>query len=126
MKMSEIKIPVSSNNGTEIEISFSIFLSQVLNRLEYMCMHISSGLADDDYIYNSLHQVFISSMQLCYCAISNLNVSNKDKYYTNIISVYNKWSKRYYDAQEKEEYLHEELNKKAKEYTKPSIKKIKK
>ena len=119
-------ISVPSPSEKEIKIPFDTFVSQTLNKLEYMCMHFSSNLADDDFIYNSLHQIFISSMQSCYCTIAKLNTSNKDKYYTNIITVYNKWADKYYGAQEKEELIKEETEKRRKEATRPSIKTIKK
>ena len=119
-------ISVPSPSEKEIKIPFDTFVSQTLNKLEYMCMHFSSNLADDDFIYNSLHQIFISSMQSCYCTIAKLNTSNKDKYYTNIITVYNKWADKYYGAQEKEELIREEIEKRRKEATRPSIKTIKK
>lgn len=132
-KMKSLKIKLSKGEVNSVEIPVESFLAKTLNKLEYMCMNLSSGLADDEYIYNSLHQVFINSMQLCYYFIASRNISNKDKYYTNIISVYNKWAKKYYDAQENEEFAKEmselrkeELNKKVKEITKPIIKKIKK
>lgn len=70
-------------------------ICNVLNALEYECMYIRSKVADDKYIYNSLHQQFLKSIALLYFEISLINTDNKDKYYTNVIHVYNLWKKRY-------------------------------
>lgn len=94
------------NNIIEIDnkkINIEDLIILILNELEHMCMYISTKVADGKYIYNSLHQQFFKSISLLYMSISLININNKDKYYTNIIHVYNLWVKKYikYDNKEK-------------------------
>lgn len=77
--------------------------SQALNKLEYLCMEISSRAADSNYIYQSLHQMFLRSVRILYLEISALNTKYADKYYTNIIHVYNLWQKKYIKQRDAEQ-----------------------
>ncbi len=78
---------------------------ETLNRLEYICMYFNSGLANSDAVYQSLHQTFLKSVCILYYNISRLNITGKDKYYTNIICLYNKWNNMYLEANKKESAL---------------------
>jgi len=78
-------------------------VAKVLNQLEYFCMNFNSGIANEKIIYQSLHQTFLSTIKLLYFKISIINITGKDKYYTNIISLYNEWSNRYYDQKKIED-----------------------
>jgi len=84
-------------------------ICDTLNELEYMCMNIATKVADEKYIYNSLHQQFFKSISLLYFSISISNTDNKDKYYTNIIQVYNIWKKKYIKAEKKEKKIKDKL-----------------
>lgn len=67
----------------------------LLNKLEFFSMHFTSKLADESVVYQSLHQVFLSTVKLLYGEIVYKNdVSGKDKYFTNTINLYNKWAER--------------------------------
>lgn len=66
-----------------------------LNKLEYMCMYFYTNMADDDIVYRSLHQSFLSTITLLYVFIANLNETSSNKYYTNIIFLFNRWKRRY-------------------------------
>ena len=66
-------------------------VSGVLNNIEYFAMNFAHGVADDSVVYRSLHQSYIDIMQLLNFNISNLNNSSSDKYYLNVIELYNKW-----------------------------------
>lgn len=88
----------------------------ILNNLEHMCMNIATKVADGKYIYNSLHQQFFKAIALLYFQISLINIDNKDKYYTNIIYVYNLWKNKYIKAEKRE--------RKFKKKMKPHISKI--
>ena len=77
-------------------------LDNTLNTLEYFCMYFNSGVADEEFVYQSLHQSFLSMVKILYFRIAYVNESGKDKYYTNIIELYNKWSYRYYLDEEDE------------------------
>jgi hypothetical protein len=75
--------------------SIYVDIETVLNKLEYLSMYITSKVADEKYIYNSLHQMFFKTIQVLYIHISSLNSDNKDKYYTNVIELYNIWTNKY-------------------------------
>lgn len=90
-------------------IALRTFIMETLNSLEYMCMYISTNVADEKYIYNSLHQMFLQSIQTLYICISTLNTDDKDKYYTNIIHVYNLWKDRYLKFCKKEEKFRKKI-----------------
>lgn len=66
-----------------------------LNKLEYMCMYFYTNMADDEIVYQSLHQSFLSTITLLYVFIANLNETSSNKYYTNIIFLYNRWKEKY-------------------------------
>lgn len=80
-------------------------IRDTLNTLEYHCMYIATKVADDKYIYNSLHQQFLKSIALLYFEISLINIDNKDKYYTNIIHVYNLWKNKYIKSIQREDKI---------------------
>lgn len=75
----------------------------LLNKLEAYCMYFSNGLADEEIVYQSLHQMFLITIKQLYFLISRNNKDNgADKYYVNIIEMYNKWAKRYHDKKKEE------------------------
>ncbi|WML35329.1 DUF4760 domain-containing protein [Clostridium sp. OS1-26] len=83
-------------------VQLNAIINDVLNQLEYFCMNFNSGIADEGTVYQSLHQTFFKIVRLLYFKIAELNISGKDKYYTNIIKLHNIWSKRYLSQTEKE------------------------
>jgi hypothetical protein len=86
------------------ETSLKDSITQLLNKLEYFCMHFNSGVAEDKTVYQSLHQSFFITVENLYVFIARANddESSCDKYYTNIIKVYKKWRK-IKDKQERKE-----------------------
>lgn len=89
----------------------SIFTDN-LNKLEYFSMNFIADIADDNIVYHSLHQIFLSYVEICYFHIAELNSKGaKDKYYTNTIELYKKWKKRYLEDVEKERRAQEVINK---------------
>lgn len=76
------------------ESHFPCMLENTLNHLEAKCINISSEAAGSQFIYNSLHQSFLYVVELLSIYISSINLNNVDKYFTNIISVYNMWNKQ--------------------------------
>ena len=67
----------------------------LLNKLEFFSMYFTSKLADESVVYQSLHQVFLSTVQELYGIIVYKNdVGGKDKYFTNIIELYRLWASR--------------------------------
>lgn len=94
-------------------------ICDTLNNLEYMCMYISTNVADERCIYNSLHQQFLKVISLLYFEISFANTDNKDKYYTNIIHVYNLWKNKYIKITKKENKFKRDQKKKKKKLLLP-------
>lgn len=76
----------------KFDSKFSVLVDNTLNQLEAICINISSKAAGSQFIYESLHQMFLSTIEILYLRISSNNNNNVDKYYTNIISVYNMWN----------------------------------
>ena len=90
---------------------FFDLVSDVLNQLEYMCMDISSKATDSKYIYQSLHQMFLRTIRTLAVQISVDNSNSSDKFYTNIIHVYNEWTSRYAKDLKREKRKREKINK---------------
>lgn len=85
--------------------------SEALNQLEYICMDISSKATDSKFIYQSLHQMFLRTVRTLAIEISVHNYNFSDKYYTNIIHVYNDWTSRYIKDLKIERRKKEKINK---------------
>lgn len=84
----------SDDDFTKRPQSLELMIVSTLNELEAICMDISSSMAGSQFIYPSLHQIFLGSIHILYLHICNTNKSNVmiDKCYTNIIYVYNEWT----------------------------------
>lgn len=95
----------------DLPYHFFDLVSDVLNQLEYMCMDISSKATDSRYIYQSLHQMFLRTVRTLAVDISVDNKNFSDKYYTNIIHVYNDWTTRYIKDLKIEKRKKEKINK---------------
>lgn len=70
---------------------YSSIVADTLNDLEYFAMNFTSGVADDSVVFQSLHQSYLTLVQLLYYHIAIQNEHEKDKYYTNVIALYKKW-----------------------------------
>lgn len=74
-------------------------LDAVVNKLEYLATAFTCKLADDKMIYQSVHQSYLQIIQMLYGRIVAVNeIPGKDKYYTNLITLYNLWAKMDYDV----------------------------
>lgn len=73
---------------------FPLLVENTLNHLEAICINISSHAAGSQFIYNSLHQSFLNTVEVLSIKISSNNYNNVDKYYINIIEVYNMWNEQ--------------------------------
>ena len=99
----------------------------VLNRLEWFSMNFTSGLADEEVVYQSLHQVYLNSIKLFHFEISIRNKNGaKDKYYCNIIELYNDWAGHYHEALETEKALEKMAMRTQEEYRKRESRNIRK
>lgn len=79
--------------------------NELLNILEYFCMYFNTGVAAENVVYQSLHQSFLDVVKICYFDIAKFNETGKDKYYTNIIDLYNLWNTRYLNVCSNEKEL---------------------
>lgn len=92
---------ILDNQG--LPFHFSDLVDDVLNELEYVCMNISSHAAESKFIYQSLHQMFFDTINtLAFEIATRNNGKYSDKFYTNIIYVYNEWQKIYIQSRKSE------------------------
>lgn len=99
-------------DNKNLPFHFGSLVDDVLNELEYICMDISSQAAGSKYIYQSLHQIFFRTIKILSVEICLRNDGKYcDKYYTNIIHVYNEWTKIYERDLKKEEKRKKEVDK---------------
>lgn len=87
-----LKIQYNDKEKEKFDSYFPLLVENTLNKLEASCINISSKAAGSQFIYESLHQMFLSTIEILAIKISIANTDNVDKYYTNIISVYNMWN----------------------------------
>jgi len=69
----------------------------LLNDLEWFSMSCRYGLADEEMLYQSLQQTYISFVWLVYYYIASGNINSEDKLYTNVIWLFNTWKDRLLD-----------------------------
>lgn len=81
-------------NEAYLKLRFTDTVSALLNTLEWFSMNCRYGLADEEVLYQSLHQTFLSTVWMMYYYISMNNASNVDKYYTNVIWLFTAWKTR--------------------------------
>lgn len=79
---------------TRFNSNFSILVETTLNHIEAVCINISSKAAGSQFIYDSLHQSFLNIIEILSIKISKRNYNNVDKYFINVIDVYNMWNKQ--------------------------------
>lgn len=73
---------------------FYASVNSLLNDLEWFSMQCRYGVADEKLLYQSIHQTFLAEVQLLYLSISLHNENSEDKFYTNIIWLFDVWKKR--------------------------------
>lgn len=87
-----LKKRYNENERQKFESYFPLLVENTLNHLEAICINISSKAAGSQFIYDSLHQSFLKTIELLSVKISSHNNNNIDKYFVNIIQVYNMWN----------------------------------
>ena len=112
----------SEKEQEKFESYFPLLIENTLNRLEAICISISSQAAGSQFIYNSLHQSFLYNVEVLSIEISSSNDNNFDKFYTNIIAVYNMCNKQ----KEKEIKKLKKTSKKIEQLNASADKKVKK
>jgi len=75
----------------------------LLNKLEYFSMAFVHNVAEDDVVYQSLHQSFIKTVKLLYALIALRNEPPYDKFYINTIDLFLSWRKR--QEADKDKYI---------------------
>lgn len=86
-------------DDSRYEKAYQLRIMETLNTLEYFSMYFNNYVANEEIVYQSLHQSFLSTIKVLYFLISSTNKKGKDKYYTNIIKLYNKWADRYLERE---------------------------
>lgn len=107
-------------NANLLRYDFSQEIAGFLNQLEWFAMNCRYGLADEELMYQSLHQTFLSTVWVLYPHISRNNVSNEDKFYTNVIWLFEKWHTRLAGIKQEAEEKKKKLQRKA-DAVKPKI-----
>jgi hypothetical protein len=77
--------------------------ANLLNQLEWFGMNCRYGLADEELLYQSLHQTYLNIVWVLYPFISRSNTCNEDKHYTNVAWLFDKWYGRLCGIKEKAE-----------------------
>lgn len=90
-------------NKDTLIAEFSVLITDLLNKLEWFSTYFRLNVADESVVYQSLHQSYLAVVNILYFKIADLNVNNGNKYYTNIIELYIKWSDRMRKWQKKQE-----------------------
>ncbi|MDO4282326.1 MAG: hypothetical protein Q4D02_01705 [Clostridia bacterium] len=99
-------------DNKNLPFRFMFLVSEVLNKLEATSMHIASQSTSSIYIYQSLHQMFLRTIRILVISIAYTNENYANKYYTNIIHVYNMWMKMLKKQQKNEKKNKEKAYKK--------------
>lgn len=86
---------LNKNQENFLRSSFNSEITTLLNWLEWFSMKARYGVVDEEVIFQSLHQTFISAVWqfYYYIAKSNKNVPG-DKFYTNIMWLFSMWLNR--------------------------------
>ena len=72
---------------------FALF-TDTKNEIEYFSMYFNSNLAEEEVIFDSLHQTFIDFVRMLYpfIAMHNTKSVHGRKYFSNTIELYKRWS----------------------------------
>ncbi|MBP3704785.1 MAG: hypothetical protein J6I98_04540 [Clostridia bacterium] len=81
-------------NASFLINDFAQDITNLLNSLEWFSMNCNYRIADEELLYQSLHQTFLSTVWMLYAFIASNNTSNENKMYTNIIELFNLWRDR--------------------------------
>lgn len=89
------------------DLSFKNQLNQaivdLLNNIEWFAMNFNSGIADEETVYQSLHQTYLGIVSQLYFFIARKNEFAYAKYYTNTIALFGEWMNKENEIKEKEE-----------------------
>lgn len=97
-----IQLKFSEKEKAEAENAINDSVLKLANKLEYFSICFNSGIADEDTVYQSLHSTFFVSVHMLYIFIFYSNISESDRFFSNISSLYLRWRKRYDELVKKE------------------------
>lgn len=98
-----------------IQNDFMQDVTRLMNQLEWFSMNCQYGIADEELIYQSIHQTFLTTVLLVYPLICQANENNADKHFTNMIWLFTKWRNRLNDITTEAELKREKYLRKAQE-----------
>ena len=81
-------------NASFLMVDFEHEICGLLNELEWFAMNCKYGIADEELMYQSLHQTYISTVWMLYYYVSHANINNEDKLFTNLTWLFNVWRDR--------------------------------
>lgn len=106
----------------QLAMEFSSLRTELLNKLESFSMYFTNGVADEEIVYQSLHQTYLGTVLSLYFDIASKNTDPKDTFFINIIELFNKWNSKYNQKKKQEmnevAKVHDKLTEKPKEYKK--------
>ena len=105
------KDAIIKNNGqyeireeyrAQAESEIDTCINQLSNKLEYFGICFNSGIADEDTVYQSLHNVFFNCVYMLYLFMFGNNTTECDRLFSNVSSLYTRWHARYMGLVEEE------------------------
>lgn len=84
--------PLSSTDSEVLSTFLGKLIIKTLNNMEYFSLHFTHNVADESVVYKSLHQTYITLVQMLYYNIAIRNPLSPRKYFTNIIELYELWN----------------------------------
>lgn len=105
---------VKNEDGTRVKVKFDQFemthagetmdatLINLANKLEYFSICFNSGIADEDTVYQSLQEAYFQCVHMLYIFVFYDNISECDRLFSNVSTLYLNWHKRYEELSEKE------------------------
>lgn len=89
------------NIKEDLAAQLNMCMTITANKIEYFSMFFNTKLAEDDVIFDSIHQTFLSAVQLLYYNAALRNNGTSQKYYTHTLKLYKKWRERFLLNQQK-------------------------
>lgn len=86
--------PLTTLDSEVLSTFLGKLITKVLNNMEYFALHFTHNVADESVVYKSLHQTYIKLVQMLYYNIAMRNPMAPQKYFTNIIELYEIWNNK--------------------------------
>nr|DAH34633.1 MAG TPA: hypothetical protein [Caudoviricetes sp.] len=92
-KVSSLNYKKSDIDHSSDEMAKTI--TALANGLEYFSINFNSGIADDNTVYQSLHEVFFECVYMVYLFAFRNNVTESDRLFSNMSSLYIRWKEKH-------------------------------